>query len=173
MKTKFLIIITLILAFSCIINSVIAQGNGFTNKDEAKNEYKDSMKEGKWIEYLNLQMKNTTKDSASYFRLVIYNGGEENGIVRYYRIKDESLEEERPYTDGKINGMVKGYYPSGELFLEDPYSNGQREGMEKTYYENGKIISETSFYNGFIDVLLFYRIVRSVMITCLRFIVSP
>jgi len=156
MKMKPLVIITLTLAFTCIINSAIAQDSGYTNKDEAKNEYKDSLKEGKWIEYLNLQMNNTTKDSARYFRLVVYNGGKENGVVRYYRIKDESLEEERPYTDGKINGTVKGYYPSNKLFLEDPYIDGQRQGEEKTYYENGKITSETFFFNGFIDSVKTY-----------------
>ena len=46
-------IILAALALLCCLAAPVAAQNGFTNKAEAKNELKDNLKEGKWIEYTN------------------------------------------------------------------------------------------------------------------------
>jgi antitoxin component YwqK of YwqJK toxin-antitoxin module len=149
MKSRIITAITLIL-FSCISFSAIAQ-IGFTDKNEATNQYKDSLKEGKWIEYANADMKPTTKDSAATYRLVIYSKDTATGMVRRYSAKDNILLGEVPYFGGKRNGMVKGYYPSGALKSETPFANDEINGIQKQYYENQKLQWAIPYSNGKIE----------------------
>jgi len=128
---------TILILFSCISFSAIAQTD-FTNKAEATNQIVDSMKEGKWIEYFNTTLKETTKDSATYYRLVIYNKGRENGIARRYMIAEDVLLAETPYVNGKREGIAKGYFPNGVLKVVTNFHNDQIEGVQKQYYQDGR-----------------------------------
>jgi len=136
MKSRIITATTLIL-FSCISFSAIAQTD-FTNKAEATNQIVDSVKEGKWIEYFNTALKETAKDSATYYRLVIYNKGRENGIARRYMIAEDVLLAETPYVNGRREGIAKGYFPNGVLKVVTNFHNDQIEGVQKQYYQNGK-----------------------------------
>ncbi len=46
------------------------------------------------------------------------------------------------------NGIVKKYYPSGKVELEQIYKNGKLDGKVKGYYEDGHFKSEVNFQNG-------------------------
>jgi antitoxin component YwqK of YwqJK toxin-antitoxin module len=146
MKSSIITATTLIL-FSCISFSAKAQ-IGFTDKNEATNQYKDSLKEGKWIEYSNADMKPTTKDSAVTYRLVIYSKDTAVGMTRRYSAKDNILLAEAPYFEGKRNGMVKSFYPSGALKTETPFANDKINGMQKQFYENQKLQWAIPYSNG-------------------------
>ena len=54
-----------------------------------------------------------------------------------------------PYNDaGVLDGIVKQYYPSGQLEREDGYRKNVREGISKVYYTNGKLLGEGNKKNG-------------------------
>lgn len=66
-------------------------------------------------------------------------------------INDEGLRSEIPYKDGKIHGISKIYYPTGELLQEMTFKNGKFEGYLKTYYRNGSLLSETPYKDGEVE----------------------
>jgi hypothetical protein len=57
---------------------------GFTNKAEARNILKDTIKEGKWVEYIDRNLHDTKDTNASIYRLSVYKSGRPYGMVRYY-----------------------------------------------------------------------------------------
>ena len=144
MNTK---IISIFMVLNCFMLQARAQ-EGFTNKAEAKNELKDGAKEGKWIEYTGGGTSTLKSDSegASTYVLTVYKAGKPFGLVREYNISGE-LYSETPYTNGKINGVVKTYHESG-AHLETSYKDGLQNGMEKLYDESGKLSSETPYKDG-------------------------
>jgi antitoxin component YwqK of YwqJK toxin-antitoxin module len=146
MKTKFFTL-ALLIVFIFISISSIAQG-GFTNKKEATNLYKDSLKDGKWIEYRDSALKPTTKDSAVYYRLAIYTMGKENDTARAYSMQDNKLRIITPYVNGKKEGIAKWYFPSGMLGVITPLHNDSIDGTQRQYYESGKIRWSIAFVNG-------------------------
>src|SRR5271170_4230321 len=94
--------------------------DGFTNKDEAENKLIGKLKEGKWIEYKDSLGKPTSKDSATFYHLVIYT-------------KDAAI------------GTGRDYYISGKLQNEDTYLNGLKNGESKWYYEDGKLFADATY----------------------------
>jgi len=74
-----------------------------------------------------------------------------NGNAKFY-YDNGKLKEERPYKNGKIEGVVKHYYKSGNL--KDVYSilNGKREGNYTLYDDKGKVLKDVNFVGGKIYV---------------------
>lgn len=131
------------------VGPVMSQGNvnnGFTNRKEARNVVDDSMKQGKWIEYLD-ENEEVTDDTTIYFRLSIYKDDVPQGMVREY-YHNGKLRNETPYTDGHIDGLVRSYFEDGTLSLQVPYVYGKKEGIERIYYPSGKLQSETKYDSG-------------------------
>ncbi len=52
------------------------------------------------------------------------------------------------------DGIVKTYYPNGNLQSEINYAADVREGLAKFYYENGKIKEERTYVNGRVEGLV-------------------
>lgn len=50
-----------------------------------------------------------------------------------------------------VTGMVKTYYPDGELKRTITYVKGLREGMMTDYYKNGVIKAEVMYHNNLVD----------------------
>lgn len=147
MKPEYIFL--LLIAMVCTIVPVMGQQpntNGFTNRAEARNDVEDSMKQGKWIEYLD-ENEEVTDDTTIYYRLTIYKNDVPQGVVREYYHSGKPRNE-TPYTDGNIDGIVESYYESGVLNLQAPYVYGKKEGIERIYYESGKVMSETKYDNG-------------------------
>ncbi len=149
----------LILSLCFAIPAFAQADSGFTHKSEAKNKIVNGLKEGKWLEYLDeteTVITDTTKITdtgivAKYYRLTIYKAGKHFGIVRYYyKYSDgeEILFREIPYSEGKINGVYKEYYPTGALHREYPYTNGKENGLAKDYLDSGDVKEETKYLNG-------------------------
>jgi len=66
---------------------------GFTSCQE--NSYKDGKKHGKWVEYLDESWsKEVSKDSSTYYRVIKYNNGYPEGLVKDYFTKSGSLQGE-------------------------------------------------------------------------------
>jgi len=151
MKPLLIILIFLSITLTAIGQQVPID-SGFTNKAEAKNLMVRAKKEGKWCEYFTqyIDYVSVTTDTtnATSYELTIYKKGKPIGIKRSYNRIDGHLNSEAPYANGKINGIVKFYYPNGKLFVESPYINGKINGVSKGYHENGKLMSETIFKKG-------------------------
>ena len=54
---------------------------------------------------------------------------------------------ERPYKNGKRDGIRKEYYETGRLKTEMPYKNGKTYGVTKSYHENGNLRAEVPYKN--------------------------
>lgn len=101
--------------------------NGFTNKAQAGNQFKNGLKEGKWAEYKNITGKPMAdSNGASWTYLIVYKGGKKEGIVREYNWSG-ILITETPYVDGKRNGIKKEYYSSGKLYSLTSYEGGKKK----------------------------------------------
>ena len=61
------------------------------------------------------------------------------------------------YTNGKLNGVRKVFYKSGEIAEETTYKNGVKDGFYKSYAENGVILEESNYKNGEYDGKAIYR----------------
>jgi len=138
--------VTFILAFNCIIYAVAAQ-NGFYHKSEARNQLVDGLKEGKWVEYLDVGSVVTKDTTVPYYRLTVYKAGKPFGMVREYH-RNGNLASETPYIDGKINGVEKWYYDNGALWLEIPFANNIINGVQKDYFQDGKFNWEIPYKAG-------------------------
>ncbi len=74
--------------------------NGFNDKSEAKNELRNELKQGKWVEYKNSEYKPTAQENAQYYLLTIYKDDIPQGIHREF-FKSGQLRFETTYSNGK------------------------------------------------------------------------
>jgi len=134
--------------------------SGFTNKAEAKNLYKDSLKEGKWVEYWESYKVDNKKDSGvaipansiKYSSYSVKNGvvNISNSIIAYRYTTDTNAPEYflTIYKEGKPYGVIRKYYKSGKLSEIIPTVNGKINGNVKQYYESGRLGTETMINEG-------------------------
>lgn len=79
------------------------------------------------------------------------------GDWKYYHEDLPSIMTLEPYSNGKLNGVRKVYYKSGEIAEETTYKNGIKNGAYKSYAENGVILEETIYKKGDYDGPAIYR----------------
>jgi antitoxin component YwqK of YwqJK toxin-antitoxin module len=87
-----------------------------------------------------------------------YKNGKLNGIAtQWYR--NGKVRSEIPYVDGEINGTVRNWYESGVRESEIRYARGKREGMRIDYRKSGEKRAETPFVNDKVHgvVIEFYK----------------
>src|ERR1700722_17507506 len=125
MKPFLILIISLFFTNSAFTQQVPLD-SGFTNKAEAKNLLVHGKKEGKWIEYTNIeadQSFTTDSNGAINYHLTIYKHGIPVGIQWGYYMNGK-LWSKTPWTNSKINGIVTEYYKNGKLKRESSYNMG-------------------------------------------------
>ena len=69
------------------------------------------------------------------------------GIWNYYHKDSKQLMSVENYKNGKLDGVKKTYFKTGELAEETMYKDGKKEGMYKVFLENGTVVEEASFKN--------------------------
>lgn len=161
MKTFFIFII---LYFSFVGESsgqqTLPDDSGFTDKSEAKNLMVNGVKEGKWVEYVNIHKSGKNEkyriDTGGY-KLILYKIDKPFGIVRMYQKKGKLISE-TPYSGGKANGIEKEYDEDGKLWHEINYNNDKFNGIWKEFYGNGSLKSETKYQGGQEIITDFYEI---------------
>ncbi|HXB11930.1 MAG TPA: toxin-antitoxin system YwqK family antitoxin [Bacteroidia bacterium] len=132
------------IAFSIsAIGQAAPDSNGFTIKTEATNLKADSLKDGKWMEYLDANSHVTPDTNAPYYRLTIYKKGIPYGIVRGYTRKGMQCVK-ITYRNGKKNGLSQTY-EKGKVITSTPYNNDSIDGVAKEFYESGGIKSEITY----------------------------
>ncbi len=134
----YLVAISLFITLTVFGQQTMPDDSGFTNKSEAKNELKDSLKEGKWIEYYADDKPSIKGKWANNYRLTIYRHGKPIGIVRNYFVPGDALTWIYPYNkDGQLDGLVKKYTQNGIFYSGIPYVNGKRNGTFIEYDVRG------------------------------------
>jgi antitoxin component YwqK of YwqJK toxin-antitoxin module len=91
-------------------------------------------------------LKSTYLDNKLYSEETFVDG-KMNGIRKIFYGTGE-VEIEENYTNDVLTGLVKTFYPSGVLKQEASYKDGVLEGMIKSFYDSGKIKEEVTFVNN-------------------------
>ncbi len=139
--------VTITLAtFGYFVLPAMAQ-KGFTSKAQAKNEMKNGVKNGNWLEYSDGTGKVVPDTSAPYYNLTVYKKGLKNGLENEFS-KNGKLICSLPYKDDKLNGTAKYYDSKGKLTGETSFKDNNLNGVQKTYYESGKVKSQTTWTNN-------------------------
>jgi len=73
------------------------------------------------------------------------------GIFKEKQFDSDAIRLMIPYKNGKEDGVLKSYYPSGELNSEMPYENGGKEGIQKDYYKSGKLKTTTTYKSNMLN----------------------
>ena len=68
----------------------------------------------------------------------------EAGVLKQYW-PNGNLMVEQEVKDGKRNGMSRKYYETGIINTETPYVDNKREGVSKFYYESGKLYRASTY----------------------------
>ncbi|MEM9856854.1 MAG: toxin-antitoxin system YwqK family antitoxin [Bacteroidota bacterium] len=76
--------------------------------------------------------------------------GAKEGLVKQY-YPGGNIKSEITYKDGQRHGLAKRYYKSGKLHQEINYFNNIKDGEAKTYYQSGKLYQLTPYENGYIQ----------------------
>jgi antitoxin component YwqK of YwqJK toxin-antitoxin module len=83
----------------------------------------------------------------------IYETGEireglRNGLWKTFYESNGNLQVEAECFNGMINGNVKYYFETGELYSDGEMLNNKQEGEWTWYFENGQVSSTATFKNG-------------------------
>lgn len=97
---------------------------------------------------------NQNKNKVSEGRLV---NKKYEGEWKYYHEDLPSIMTLEFYVNGKLNGIRKVFYKSGQLAEETTYYNGLKNGSYKSYAENGVVLEESNFSNGLYNGQAIYR----------------
>ena len=79
------------------------------------------------------------------------------GDWKYYHEDLPSVMTLEHYVNGKLNGVRKVYYKSGEIAEETTYKGGIKNGTYKSYTESGTVLEESIYKNGEYDGLAIFR----------------
>jgi len=87
------------------------------------------------------QKKNIVSEGKTVNRL-------NEGEWKYYHEASKDIMTIENYSKGKLNGIRKVFYKSGEIAEETTYFNGIKNGPYKSYAENGVLLEESNYKNG-------------------------
>ena len=79
------------------------------------------------------------------------------GEWKYYHEDLPTIMALEPYVNGKLNGIRKVFYKSGEIAEETIYKDGLKNGQYKSYAENGVVLEESTYKNDLYDGSAVYR----------------
>lgn len=82
--------------------------------------------------------------------VVSFTGEIPNGSVKEYDMENK-LTGEMNYNAGKIEGVTKTFYPSGNVETVKNYRNGKLEGVCKEFYDNGQEKQLSNYKDGLLD----------------------
>ena len=116
---------------SSIYKNGVMIGEGIVKEDGAR--------EGHWKEYYpdgSLKAEGDYKDDKPV------------GEWKYF-YQDGKLEQKGKYSAaGKLTGIWKRFFNSGQLMLEEQYLNGEKDGLHTEYDESGRIIDQGEYIKG-------------------------
>lgn len=93
--------------------------------------FEDGRKTGRWIEY-DRGLRGETIETGYY-------DGEGRKLGLWETMLDGKSYQECAYNDGKLNGVFRSFYTSGELRYQTAYERGLEHGLFASYYEDGTL----------------------------------
>jgi antitoxin component YwqK of YwqJK toxin-antitoxin module len=79
------------------------------------------------------------------------------GEWKYYHYNSDEIMTTEFYLKGKLDGVRKVFYKSGNIAEETNYKKGLKEGIYKKYLENGVVVEESNFKNNEYDGYAVFR----------------
>jgi len=79
------------------------------------------------------------------------------GEWKYYHEDLPTIMTLETYLNGKLNGIRKVFYKSGEIAEETTYKEGIKNGAYKSYAENGVFLEESTYKNDQYDGMAIFR----------------
>jgi antitoxin component YwqK of YwqJK toxin-antitoxin module len=73
---------------------------------------------------------------------------QKDSVWTYYSSTDGSVRIREPYTEGKLQGMVRFYYNSGKVSQEIEWENNEKQGIWKQYYPSGSLRLSAHYRNN-------------------------
>jgi TonB family C-terminal domain len=70
-----------------------------------------------------------------------------DGLARFYDTEGHLLKEV-PYTSGRVDGVVKTYYPDGSVNLSFQVEEGRKNGSFEKFDSLGSVEQKLNFYKG-------------------------
>ena len=83
------------------------------------------------------------------------------GDWKYYHEDLPTVMTLEHYVNGKLDGVRKVYYKSGEITEETAYKDGIKDGAYKSYTESGIVLEESIYKNGEYEGLAIFRNVEN------------
>ena len=96
--------------------------------------YVNGQKHGAWM---SLDERGQLQEKGFYF-----NDQMHGDYVKYNRTR---IKEEMFYNEGKLEGVVRKYYPNGTLMEESQYENGNLNGVSKWFDQDGNLKFEYEY----------------------------
>lgn len=79
---------------------------------------------------------------------IIYKGNSPFTGYAVTYFNDGSVAEKTAYVDGKRNGLLEKWYPSGAKSFSGTYAHNRRHGTVQTWWQNGTLRSESNYIEG-------------------------
>jgi antitoxin component YwqK of YwqJK toxin-antitoxin module len=124
---------------------------------EAKNEFKNGHKQGRWIEYFDAEWNPTDESDAVFYRLIVYDKGNPKKGFKIHDFYISGQLQFEGYLDKTEpdavhgDGITKWYHEDGSLATECNFLNGEKDGVEKVYHENGVLKYELYYSKGLVQ----------------------
>ncbi len=83
-------------------------------------------------------------------------GKSREGKWLFYHSDGKSIMGEENYTNGKLNGVYKTFYPNGELTEVTSYKNGLIDGNYKKYSIKGLLYNDFNYARGKLNGMAIY-----------------
>lgn len=81
----------------------------------------------------------------------LYVNQQKDSVWTYFSEFDASVRIREPYQEGKLHGVVRSYYASGEISEELEWKEGVKEGSWKQYFKNGTTRLSATYKNGLLE----------------------
>ncbi|HEY0896683.1 MAG TPA: hypothetical protein VGE15_09055 [Sphingobacteriaceae bacterium] len=86
----------------------------------------------------------------------LFNKPVQAGPERILRYANGMTEAEQNFRHGKLHGIRKIYYPTGELYVAEKFSRGRRKGYRKVFGKCGQLFQHTTYAGGHKRQWVFY-----------------
>jgi hypothetical protein len=84
-------------------------------------------------------------------RRTTFKAGVKDGVERLFHPATETVQQEIPWVDGRIDGVKKAYHPNGKLASETPYTGGTISGEVRSFTPQGAVLRVARFDAGVRD----------------------
>jgi periplasmic protein TonB len=88
--------------------------------------------------------------NASYYKIVLYNEADSNRATEKVYFKSGKIKTQKDYAvykNRKLDGKLKEWFESGQVYKDIDYKDGKKNGQLFTYWANGKLKRADRFEN--------------------------